>query len=359
MNQANEIQNFKLALDKYKLTNPIPEEIQQFSIASKKRVFVRIMKTLGKYTLLSGLTLSLYFFIKKIGLSTLASKLLVFVTISASVTTATYYSVKYIKKHTETVKPVEIVIAPSAIKHKSRKNWTTFSIKGTLSDKTTKDISNDVTFIVSPADLAVVTQKNNKLKLAFKKQGKGTLTAKWNDIQKNVAIEYTRPRAINSYSGLRQAHGHLEKVYLKDGNIFMGVLKDKGTMVELITPSGILTFERSNIDRIEYNVRPATGNRNKILINQFKTNTLEKTVLDQITAAARQVTARTTTKSRFKIDGQIDKIGDSIYISMKLINLETHRLVTMKSKSVTNIAEAKSICKTYASSFISDHLAQK
>lgn len=55
-------------LDTYKLTRPVPGEVQHMILSSKKKNFLRILKTTGSFTALYGIFISIYYALKKIGL---------------------------------------------------------------------------------------------------------------------------------------------------------------------------------------------------------------------------------------------------------------------------------------------------
>jgi len=54
-------------LERYRLTRPVPPEVQDSILSSKKENLVRILKTAGAFTAAYGAFLSFYFAVKKMG----------------------------------------------------------------------------------------------------------------------------------------------------------------------------------------------------------------------------------------------------------------------------------------------------
>ncbi|OHD63156.1 MAG: hypothetical protein A2176_11455 [Spirochaetes bacterium RBG_13_51_14] len=55
-------------IDRYKLSRPVPPNIQDSILSSKKRILVRVLKTVGVFTAVHGVFLSIYFAVKKTGI---------------------------------------------------------------------------------------------------------------------------------------------------------------------------------------------------------------------------------------------------------------------------------------------------
>ncbi len=79
-------------LDKYKFARPVPEEIQDEILASKKKNLVRVLKTVGAFSALQGLFLSLYFWLKKLGIGIPITKYIITAATLAAVTSGGYYA---------------------------------------------------------------------------------------------------------------------------------------------------------------------------------------------------------------------------------------------------------------------------
>ncbi|MCP4135739.1 MAG: hypothetical protein GY754_32525 [bacterium] len=60
---------------KYRVTMPIPGEDQNDALSSKKKVYKRILITLGLYSLFAGIGIYIYFFIKKTGFNLFLAKI--------------------------------------------------------------------------------------------------------------------------------------------------------------------------------------------------------------------------------------------------------------------------------------------
>ena len=101
MNQKKDI--FQQVFIKYKLDVPVSSEMQNYMHASKKENLKKILKKSGSYSLVFGAILTVFFYLKKAGIGVSITKAagVLFVTTTIAVTsvsTGTYYTVKYIKK---------------------------------------------------------------------------------------------------------------------------------------------------------------------------------------------------------------------------------------------------------------------
>ncbi|MCP4138465.1 MAG: hypothetical protein GY754_46335 [bacterium] len=67
MKKTGDMENLEALLDKYKFSNPLPEDEKEYSLVSKKRVYKRVLKSLGIYSFFSGIIVSIYFWLRKIG----------------------------------------------------------------------------------------------------------------------------------------------------------------------------------------------------------------------------------------------------------------------------------------------------
>ncbi len=79
-------------LDKYKFTRPVPEDIQEEILASKKKNLVRVLKTVGAFSALQGAFLSVYFWFKKLGIGIPIVKYIITAITLAAVTYGGYYA---------------------------------------------------------------------------------------------------------------------------------------------------------------------------------------------------------------------------------------------------------------------------
>ena len=92
-------------LDRYKFARPVPEDIRKDILASKKKNLVRVLKTVGAFSALYGLLLSLYFAVKKAGLFVPAAKIVISGITAAAVSYGGYYAVKSLNPVKEPAKP--------------------------------------------------------------------------------------------------------------------------------------------------------------------------------------------------------------------------------------------------------------
>ncbi len=79
-------------LDRYRFARPVPPDLQDSILESKKGIFVRVLKTAGAFTALYGAFLPLYFALKKAGAGVLIAKILISCAAVASVSYGAYYA---------------------------------------------------------------------------------------------------------------------------------------------------------------------------------------------------------------------------------------------------------------------------
>ena len=98
MNRADTLAR---VLDKYKLSHPIPAELQQGMMKAQKRSLVEILKKNKKYSLFSMMSLGLYFWLRRSGIGISLAKCMI-ITSLASLAAAsfliggTYYALQHI-----------------------------------------------------------------------------------------------------------------------------------------------------------------------------------------------------------------------------------------------------------------------
>ena len=191
------IEAIQLILHSYQFERPVPKEVRSFLLKSCKRNLVFILKKFGKYGIITFFVINLLFLFKKMGISLVITKAYVLVVIGsvAAAGTVTAVSALTVKKyidHRNAVASVESVqqnsIAPSA---------------GTPSN----------------------TPESAK--------------------KQNVKPESKLKQLYTTYR-------HVEKVYLKDGSIVLGVILEKGNTVQVITPEGTLNILKDDIQSVEY-----------------------------------------------------------------------------------------------------------
>ena len=107
MNRADTLAR---VLDKYKLSHPIPAELQQGMMKAQKRSLVEILKKNKKYSLFSMMSLGLYFWLRRSGIGISLAKCMI-ITSLASLAAAsfliggTYYALQHISSMNQ--KPLE------------------------------------------------------------------------------------------------------------------------------------------------------------------------------------------------------------------------------------------------------------
>lgn len=79
-------------LDKYKFARPVPNGLREDILAAKKKNLVRVLKTVGAYSALHGLLISLYLAVKKAGIGIPVAKFIVSGIAVTAVTYGGYYA---------------------------------------------------------------------------------------------------------------------------------------------------------------------------------------------------------------------------------------------------------------------------
>lgn len=244
-----DINQVEKLMDKYKFKEPVPQEVRTHVIKSRKRIFKRILKTLGLLTIGYSIFMSVYFFLKKLGMTKLIASLVV----ATSVSTGTYVTIKYIQNK-NAVKPVELHITPKEIKLVETNIVKNIKIITLLSNNKKRDIAQKAKTFIEPKELAVIQKKDNGFDIVFKKKGKGYLHVEWQKLKASVSLSYQpKDKPLNPLQKLYKKYKHTEKVLLADGSVFKGVLIDKGNgNIVFITPETTLKLKRSDIVKIEY-----------------------------------------------------------------------------------------------------------
>ncbi len=73
---GHEAQQLERLLGKYRFTQPVPPEVRDGILSSKKERYVRVLKTAGAFTAVYGVVASLYFAAKKAGIGLTIAKVL-------------------------------------------------------------------------------------------------------------------------------------------------------------------------------------------------------------------------------------------------------------------------------------------
>lgn len=120
-------QLFQEVMTKYKLDEPIPDDIQAYILQVKKKNIVKILKKVGAYSFSLGLLLSAFFSLKKIGitLSLAKSALVLFVSTivaATSISAGLYFSIQYVKERREEIRKLKDEIKASQNRESKIKN---------------------------------------------------------------------------------------------------------------------------------------------------------------------------------------------------------------------------------------------
>ncbi len=83
----HDIMQLRGLLEKYRFVRPVPPPVQESILSSRKRILTRVLKTVGAFSALYGLYLSLYFATKKAGIGAIVAKCIIAL---ATVASATY-----------------------------------------------------------------------------------------------------------------------------------------------------------------------------------------------------------------------------------------------------------------------------
>jgi hypothetical protein len=89
---GRDIQLLEGLLDRFQFDEPIPEEVQRTILSKKKKILIRVLKTVGVFTFFNGIVITIYFWLKKIGISFTITKVLVSTVAVASVTYGGYFA---------------------------------------------------------------------------------------------------------------------------------------------------------------------------------------------------------------------------------------------------------------------------
>ena len=95
--------SMKTLLDKYRLDQPIPQNIQGKMISRKKDIYQKTLKSMGTVSFFSSIMISLYFALKKIGISITLAKMIIITTALASAATGSYITINHIIKNKEQI----------------------------------------------------------------------------------------------------------------------------------------------------------------------------------------------------------------------------------------------------------------
>jgi hypothetical protein len=90
---GHETQQLEQLLGKYRFTQPVPPGVRADILSSKKKTFVRVLKTAGAYTAIQGAFAALYFTAKKTGIGLFTAKMIVSVMAVLTISVGGYYAV--------------------------------------------------------------------------------------------------------------------------------------------------------------------------------------------------------------------------------------------------------------------------
>lgn len=251
---TNDIKSIELLMNEYKFKQPIPLAFQEEILREKNQRYKKILKTLGLLSLAKLFALNIYFIIKKFTALSIVNKITIVALFTISTAAGAYFSLNLINKII-TPHVVDFSIVPENVNLIGETKIEDIHVEAVLADKNKKDISADVKAEVTPSDLARIESNtgDQSLKIIFNRIGEGTAQFTLGNIIKSIHISYSDK--IEKKTGLRLLYDkfkHTEIVYLKDGNVFKGVLRENGGNVNLLTEDGELTLHKDDIERVEY-----------------------------------------------------------------------------------------------------------
>ncbi len=146
------IENFHNLIDKYQLTDETPADVKNNISQYKKAGFKNIIKKAGKYSIISAAVYSVFFFLKKLGISISVFKSIIIVSVGSivivsSVSTGVYYTIKHI---TGKDQKLEKKIDNTQLKNKNIE-----ALKNNPQNKTTAVTTKDATVAFGVIPFAV------------------------------------------------------------------------------------------------------------------------------------------------------------------------------------------------------------
>lgn len=106
---STDIKGLENLLNKYRFTDPVSPDIQKRMIRSKKEIFVRVLKTVGRFSAVIGIFQSLYFLLKKLGINIFTAKFILYVATAGIISGGAYTAVKYLDDGTAPDKKIEMI----------------------------------------------------------------------------------------------------------------------------------------------------------------------------------------------------------------------------------------------------------
>ncbi len=94
---VNDTQLLEQLLDRYKFARPVPDDIREEILSSKKKNLVRILKSVGAFSALYGALLFIYFALKKLGAGIPVAKFIISGMTAVAVTSGGYYAVSTLR----------------------------------------------------------------------------------------------------------------------------------------------------------------------------------------------------------------------------------------------------------------------
>ncbi|MFC1670665.1 hypothetical protein ACFL20_09750 [Spirochaetota bacterium] len=83
--------DLKELLSRYELQSPVPVDFQEYISSEMGSMFKRILKRAGQYSLVYGIFIALYFFLKKYGIKFTLTRLIVSLVTTAAIVTGSFY----------------------------------------------------------------------------------------------------------------------------------------------------------------------------------------------------------------------------------------------------------------------------
>ena len=243
-------EQFKEAMLKYKFAHHISVDVQKQALKSKKTVYKRVLKTLGKLTIITTISTAIYFLIKKMGIKMFLTKLTASLVVTSSAAVGVAYSVKYINE-TMSIKPASIILSSSRLVLDSPKDNKILKIQIKYTDDSIKKLRELPIFKFEKKIAKIERNNEGHYTITGISDGKTSLTISWKKLTTTCDVHVKKLKKEKKVFKKKEFK-HTEKIYMKDGTVFTGILIEKGKKVILVTPEGRLTLDKSDIKSIEY-----------------------------------------------------------------------------------------------------------
>lgn len=231
---------------KYKLDRPISVEGKKIALASKKKIYVGLLKNLGKYSSFMGLVIFIQYILKKVGVTIVLNKAIVIAVISATAVVGGYYTAYYIYTQSEN-KITSIKSSHNEIILTDQVKKTEFMVFSYHKNKTIKNITSEIKIDLKPKGLLTIEKQKEKIIVTAEKNGSAIITVFYDNYHDIIHVISKVTQA-----DMKKEFIITEKVYLKDGNIFLGQLIKDNDFYILVMSDKRIKIHKDEIAKIEY-----------------------------------------------------------------------------------------------------------